>query len=303
MDVGLDETGLRIAVFQWLREQEAWNNGIFSGRALNEGIAVAGRRVTLKGQTGIWFPAGWTMPVSITTSNNGPYKLDDIGEDGFLTYAYRGTDPDHRDNAGLRNAMRTRTPLVYFKEMDGHRYQAIWPVIVLDDMPERLCVRAAIDPAYGELKPGIRFGDIAASPLDVRRYAWGQTRHRLHQNAFREMVVNAYDERCAICRLNHPELLDAAHIIPDSDERGTPVIPNGLSLCKIHHAAYDKNILGIDPEYRVHIREDILHERDGPMLKHGLQELDGSSLILPRRVAERPDRERLEVRFAEFRSA
>lgn len=231
--------------------------GIFNGRALNEGITVAGRRVTLKGQTGIWFPAGWTMPVSITTSNKGPYKLDDIGEDGFLTYAYRGTDPDHRDNAGLRNAMRTRTPLVYFKEMDGHGYQAIWPVIVLDDMPDRLCVRAAIDPAYGELKPGIRFGDIAASPLDVRRYAWGQTRHRLHQNAFREMVVSAYD----------------------------------------------KNILGIDPEYRVHIREDILLERDGPMLKHGLQELDGSSLILPKRAAERPDRERLEVRFAEFRSA
>lgn len=78
------------------------------------------------------------MPVSITTSNKGPYKLDDIGEDGFLTYAYRGTDPGHRDNAGLRNAMRTRTPLVYFKEMEGHRYQAVWPVIVLDDMPPLL---------------------------------------------------------------------------------------------------------------------------------------------------------------------
>ncbi len=299
----VDETGLRIAVFQWLREREAWNNGIFSGRELNEGITVAGRRITLKGQTGIWFPAGWAMPVSITTSNRGLYKLDEIGDDGFFTYAYRGNDPGHRDNVGLRNALRTRTPLVYFKEVEGARYQAIWPVIVLDDMPDRLCVRAAIDPAYGELKAGARFGDIDASPLDVRRYAWGQTRHRLHQNAFREMVVSAYDQRCAICRLNHPELLDAAHIIPDSDERGTPVIPNGLSLCKIHHAAYDKNILGIDPDYRVHIREDILLERDGPMLKHGLQELDGSSLIVPKRVAERPDRERLKVRFGEFRSA
>jgi len=107
-------------------------------------------------------------------------------------------------------------------------------------------------------------------------------------------------ERCAICRLNHPELLDAAHIIPDADERGTPVVSNGLSLCKIHHAAYDQDILGIDPDYRVHIREDILRERDGPMLKHGIQELDGSKLILPKQVAEKPDRDRLAQRYARF---
>lgn len=303
MNLGLDETGLRMDVFHWLRVQEAWNNGIFTGRELNEGIMIGERRITLKGQTGIWYPKGWELPISITTSNKGPYKLDEIGEDGYLTYAYRGTDPDHRDNVGLRHAMRTKTPLVYFKEVEGHRYQAIWPVIVLEDMPEHLCIRAAVDPAYAELKLGAQFQDIDLSPPDLRKYAWSQTRHRLHQSAFRQMVVSAYDDRCTICRLNHPELLDAAHIIPDSDERGTPVVPNGLSLCKIHHAAYDKGILGIDGNYRVHIREDILLERDGPMLKHGLQELDGSTLVVPKSVAKRPDPERLEQRFGLFRSA
>lgn len=294
----MDETGIRIAVFTLLREQERWNNGIFSGRDLNAGIDIGGHRITLKGQTGIWFPAGFSVPISITTSKQGPYELDDIGGDGLLTYAYRGTDPDHRDNRGLREAMRTRTPLIYFKEVHGHRYQAIWPVIILEDLPRQLCVKAAIDPAYAELRPGIDFSAISLSPLDLRRYAWSQTRHRLHQGAFRELVVSAYDERCSICRLNHPELLDAAHIIPDSDERGTPVVSNGLSLCKIHHAAYDQDILGIDPDYRVHIREDILRERDGPMLKHGIQELDGSPLILPKRADERPDRDRLAERYA-----
>jgi hypothetical protein len=57
-----------------------------------------------------------------------------IGDDGLLTYAYRGTDPNHRDNVGLRKAYRTRTPLIYFKEVHDHRYQAIWPVIVLEDL-------------------------------------------------------------------------------------------------------------------------------------------------------------------------
>lgn len=164
-----------------------------------------------------------------------------------------------------------------------------------------------MDPAYSELRPGASFEDTQQSPLDLRRYAWSQTRHRLHQSAFRELVVSAYDKRCAICRLNHPELLDArvdaAHIIADGDDRGIPVVQNGLSLCKIHHAACDQNILGVDGDYTVHVREDILREKDGPMLKHGIQELNGNRMVLPRRPVDRPDQDRLAERFGLFRGA
>jgi putative restriction endonuclease len=52
-------------------------------------------------------------------------------------------------------------------------------------------------------------------------------------------------------------------------------------LCKIHHSAYDQHILGISPEYKVHIRKDLLDEIDGPMLKHGFQELDGNAIHIP----------------------
>jgi putative restriction endonuclease len=69
-----------------------------------------------------------------------------------------------------------------------------------------------------------------------------------------------------MCRLRHTPLLDAAHILPDRDERGNPEIPNGLSLCKIHHSAYDVGILGVDPDCRIHLRSDVLEEHDGPML-------------------------------------
>jgi hypothetical protein len=120
-----DETAIRLSAFQWLRDREKWNDGIFLGQELNEGFQYQGRRITLKGQTGIWFPAGFTLPISITTAIKGPYDLDDIGDDGLLVYAYRGTDANHRDNRGLREAMRTRTPLIYFKEVHSHRYQAI----------------------------------------------------------------------------------------------------------------------------------------------------------------------------------
>jgi putative restriction endonuclease len=63
--------------------------------------------------------------------------------------------------------------------------------------------------------------------------------------------------------------LDGRHERP-----GLPEVPNGLALCKIHHSAYDVNILGVSPDYRVHIRADVLREHDGPMLRWGLQEMD-----------------------------
>lgn len=299
----MSELDVRIAAFTWLKAHGAANGDVFPGTMLNRGFTYQGQRITLKGAAGIWFPQGFSIPISITTALNGPYRLDDITDDGLLTYAYRGNDPEHRDNRGLREACRTRTPLIYFREVLDSHYQAMWPVIVLEDHAEGLFVRAAMDPAYADLRPSDDPLSINLSPLDLRRYAWIQTRQRLHQGAFRDIVITAYDHRCTVCRLRHVELLDAAHIIPDSDDRGTPVVQNGLSLCKIHHAAYDADILGISPDYQVHIGRRVLEEHDGPMLKHGLQELDGSHIILPTRLDDRPDRDRLAARFERWQAA
>lgn len=95
----------------------------------------------------------------------------------------------------------------------------------------------------------------------------------------------------------------AITLIPDADDKGVPIVQNGLSLCKIHHAAFDNDIMGIDPDHVVHISRKVLAEKDGPMLKHGLQELEGSAIILPARVADRPDRDRLARRFEQWRRA
>jgi putative restriction endonuclease len=127
-------------------------------------------------------------------------------------------------------------------------------------------------------------------------------KQRLHQPAFRAQVISAYETKCAICRLGHGRLLDAAHITPDSDSQTSTSVTNGLSLCKIHHTAYDINIVGIDADYTVHIREDILAEKDGPMLQHGIKEMDQSKLWVPPSANKRPDPARLEARFLEFAS-
>ena len=125
-------------------------------------------------------------------------------------------------------------------------------------------------------------------------------RHRLHQQGFRFRVLRAYRAQCALCRLRHLELLDAAHIIPDPDPLVEPVVTNGISLCKLHHAAYDSFIVGISPDYKIIVRRDVLDEIDGPMLQHGIQELHERQIIRPHSRAQWPDRGLLDIRFHRF---
>ena len=116
-------------------------------------------------------------------------------------------------------------------------------------------------------------------------------------------MLAAYQSTCAVCRLRHPELLDAAHIIADKDDWGDPEVPNGMALCKIHHTAYDKNFLGVTPDYEVRVNARLLDEVDGPMLLHGLQEMHGTRIFEPKRAADKPAKDRLDVRFREFENA
>jgi len=136
-----------------------------------------------------------------------------------------------------------------------------------------------------------------------RRYITAAVQIRLHQRAFRERVLHAYREHCAVCRLRHRELLDAAHIVGDTEQHGDPLVTNGLALCRLHHAAFDNHILGVRPDYVIEIRRDILEEVDGPMLVHGLQGFDGRSIEVPASPRLRPDPARLTERYETFRSA
>ena len=249
---------------------------------------------------GINKPASLSAALSITTAftpfgRQPPY--DDLeGPDGHPRYKYEGTDPNLYTNRALRACMDFELPLAYFVGVRRGIYKAIYPVFVIGDSPHRL------EFSLGFSRAEIGRDTLVLSPAE-RRYVIQQTRSRLHQPIFREQVLNAYATACAVCMLKHSELLDAAHIIGDSKPNGDPVVPNGIALCKIHHAAFDRNLLGIRPDCKVVINERLLSEADGPMLKHGLQEMHGGKLTLPRRLSAHPDRSRLEERFAEFCAA
>jgi putative restriction endonuclease len=196
----------------------------------------------------------------------------------------------------LRVAFEHSVPLMWFFGIKQGLYLPFFPVWIVAVEAEQSQVAVALDEAQRYLSI-----DSVTSEIE-RRYSQRITKQRLHQPVFRQRVIQAYESSCAMCRLRHRSLLDAAHIIPDRDTRGVPAVSNGVSLCKIHHAAYDENILGVRPDYVIEVRADILEEIDGPMLKHGLQEMQNLRLALPRRRADHPDRGLLEERYERFRA-
>ena len=138
---------------------------------------------------------------------------------------------------------------------------------------------------------------------DVRRYITAAVQKRLHQRTFRQRVISAYRAHCAVCSLRHDELLEAAHILSDGHPRGVPTVPNGIALCKLHHAAFDAHFLGVTPDYDIAVREDVLNEHDGPMLIHGLQGFHGARLHTPRNELLRPNKDFLAERYELFKQS
>lgn len=299
------DDALRAAMFAYLRARATRNGGFVTSREL-DAFEFEGKRLPLRQHMrGIRLVAGLEAALSILTTfaakpEDRPYE-DDIGDDGYLRYKWQRSSAEARDNQALRAARNQGKPLAYFRGIASAVYQPILPVWLVDEEPaEEQFVVAVDEVSRQRWDPA-----ILQHPADTalqREYALETIKRRVHQPAFRSRVLLAYGAKCALCRLRHAELLDAAHIKEDS-EGGEPIVPNGVSMCAIHHRAFDSNVLGIRPDYVVQIRKDVLAEQDGPTLQHALQGLHGGDLALPRQQTARPDPLLLEERFERFRLA
>lgn len=298
----LRELAVRHAAFGWLDQQRASGKETFT-QADTSGLTLAGETVRLMPtQQGIWKPGHLSAALSFRTvyrpeGNERPYD-DALGEDGVYRYKMRGTDPRHYQNRALREAMLERLPLIWWLGVQGGGYSALYPVFLVGEESADLQFLVDID--------AVPHTDITWPSADLEldpSYRQQLAKLRLHQRPFRAAVLRAYGTACAVCSFRHSELLDAAHIQEDG-AGGRPVVTNGLTLCKMHHGAYDRQIIGITPDYEVQINADVLHEVDGPMLRHGIQEFHNKRLmVLPARRSERPDRALLAERFQAFLDA
>jgi putative restriction endonuclease len=305
----VDDLAFRETVFAWLRGRMLATDS-FTRDELSE-FVFQGRRHRLVGtQSGIWRVKDYSdgaismITAYVPEGRKRPYD-DSVGEDGLLRYKWRGTDPNLADNVWLRTAMQRRLPLVWFIGI-GYRpgtttqvFRPEFPVWLVDEEPHLQQFVIAVEEGQRTIPAG-----ADATVIDItKRYNERMVRVRHHQPLFRSVVLHAYERKCAVCRLPFAELLDAAHIRPDSQD-GDARVSNGLSLCKIHHGAFDANIIGISPDYVVRVRDSVLKTFDGPTLQHSIKEMDGERLRqLPRSRAEMPDRDLLAERFDLFKRA
>lgn len=298
MSEDIGDLAIRRAAIAHL-ERIAGPERVVSSEQLAAGFMFQGERVPLVNpQRGIFKPRRLTYVLSIRTVFPKPGAkvwYDDqrsVHQQIFnsvesVDYAFMGKDPAAADNRWLREAKDAHVTVIYFVGVAPGKYM-FFPTRVSDWDGTALKARISFLPAAVEAAE-------TADPIAERRYAMRVVKQRLHQATFREAVIGAYGGRCALSGLPESMLLDAAHIVSDKNEKlGQPVIPNGIPLSKLHHAAFDANLIGIGSDYQLHVARRLLDQKDGPMLE-ALKQLHGKSLHLPKRQKDYPDPERLGI--------
>jgi len=126
-------------------------------------------------------------------------------------------------------------------------------------------------------------------PLGTERDAF--VRNRVNQAFFRKLVLSSYDQTCCITGLHIPELLIASHIKPWKDDTQNRLNPkNGLCLNALHDKAFDRGLLTITPDYRIHISNQLKCADE--IMKAYFQKYHNKVISLPQRY--HPDKEFLQ---------
>lgn len=129
-----------------------------------------------------------------------------------------------------------------------------------------------------------------AALSDERRHVIREVEEAVRNGKFRKIVLEAYDNRCAVCGLDLG-IIHATHIIPVGD-KGTDEPNNGIALCPNHHAAFDRDIIIVKEDYSI-----TLNPRK--VAKNAARELveEGQALRVPSDPRLQPKRENIRLRL------
>lgn len=296
----LDETRIRLDAIHYVRlQRERWVAVPASElRTFDSG----GQRVFLKGQQGIFKPAELSEPLSITSTLDSPYN-DSTVDGTRVLYDFLPPSRQH-ENDGLKRCAELELPLIYLlqvKRRPNPEYVVFAPVYVIawDEGARTFLVDLSEQHpgAVASPLPSRRQLDLAwvrqATASEVREltrtYIATNVQRRLYDAKFRNRILKAYRDRCAVCDLGLRPLLDAAHVTGDRDPKPVIEVNEGIALCATHHRAFECDILGWDDDYRVRISLPGRGEA-GEGERQMLLAFEGKLLALPRRPEWRPRR-------------
>lgn len=140
----------------------------------------------------------------------------------------------------------------------------------------------------GLAEPGIDFDYEQAGERN------GETKQRIGQDFFREMVLTSYRMRCALTGIEDGRLLNASHIVAWKDDPRNRVNPsNGICLNALHDRAFDRHLITFDEDYRLKIAPHVPN-----VARRELERVETGKLELPTRFL--PSQEFLEQHRCKF---
>lgn len=122
-----------------------------------------------------------------------------------------------------------------------------------------------------------------------RQTAVISVKKKIRNNSFKSRVLTSYSNCCAFCGVQL-KLIDAAHIVPVQHD-GTDETSNGISLCALHHRAYDRNLVTFNSEYQIICSEKQFDNLREIGLDGGAEEFVNdlrAVIYLPPTISDRP---------------
>lgn len=252
---------------------------VLSVKEIQELLPEGPARSSFRQSKGIYKPAGSQHALWIRSTLRGQRRYADSiptieSPDGQWTLQYNAEDsrgeihPDQWTNRSLLRCRDDKVPIAVFREVVGERRKAykILGIAFVTGWDGRHFTLSGTSIESPLEVPTVSFDeatlpftpfDPPVSPVQALR------RPRPNQHTFKERVLWAYRERCALCGFGvksggEPRGLDAAHIVPN-DKRGTTRdLRNGICLCANHHRLFDKPVWGwaLDEDYRLIVGRD-----------------------------------------------
>lgn len=107
-------------------------------------------------------------------------------------------------------------------------------------------------------------------------------KQRINQSVFRTLVLNNYENRCAITGISIPDFLVASHIIPWAENEAERLNPeNGICLSSLYDKAFDRGFIGIDNHYRIILAPKLKVYRAKPFYAEHFAKIEHQELSTP----------------------
>ncbi len=272
-----------------------------------KGFSYLGDRILLANRAwGIFKPRQMDRVLSIKTTlprvGRGARYSDQMteegGENGMWIYDMRDRDPAHAQNQWLKTAWSEGLPLIYLRGLAPAVYLPQFPVYVTDWDASEGRVRVALGLECATRQDLVQ-AELLSSALP--RYTYRRMQDRVLMARFRVEVLEAYQNTCAFSGMAQPQLVDAVPIVQGQSGHILNVT-EGLCLSRLHHAAFDANLLGIDPDGRIHVSKQLDSHGARDTFAQNLISLAGSRIEVPRAPEFQPNRDLLAARFEQFQA-